>query len=345
LDHRRKLISDIRGASTDTAYMAGMLELAGGALLRGLGYEIAPHPPIEGVTTTPDFAFSSPGGRRVGLLEVTTVAPADDAVARGKVQTSIAAAIDQAIVPTGFALRLEEIVSASSNPSPIKLQRAIQRWIDETCSMASSRSTKGVVEVGGWRVSLELLTVEGFAPQRAIALQGPYTEWLATAADVRKRLEVKAKRYGRNLRLPFVIIIGDTRGRSWGEAQVAGDLAQCLFGDEVIAVTAGEEPESKRRRNGFWLGANGPRNTQVSAVLFFPDLGFWGLRNRLHMPLLALNPWAVHSLPEDFSQLRRMEVENGRPIIRNGCEVADVLGLPDHWPGARVTPIGLGPDS
>jgi hypothetical protein len=85
-------------------------------------------------------------------------------------------------------------------------------------------------------------------------------------------------------------------------------------------------------KNGFWHGPSGPRNTHVSGVLLLPETGLWKLREEKWQPVLAVNPWAEHPLPERLLTMSRFEAEDGRWVFREGKQFSDIVGLPSPWP-------------
>jgi hypothetical protein len=81
-------------------------------------------------------------------------------------------------------------------------------------------------------------------------------------------------------------------------------------------------------RNGFWHGAAGARNRHVSAVALLPDTELWKLRNENRQPILAVNPWARHRLPDALRTLPRFEPDNDLWVFRDGERAIADIGRP-----------------
>ena len=276
---RVELTRRIRTARDDFKYHAAMLEVVTGALLQGLGYSIDPHPSLTGTRTTPDFAVSEALGGRVGYVEATATGLSVHKIAAGKRQKPIYNAIDHISMPTGCFLGFKLLAAGGDSPPLGELRRDVQQWVDRECNAVPAAPLKKIFRLDDWEVELKLFRTEsGKDYQNAIHVTGPYVGWISPIEDIRSKLSEKSKRYGR-LDWPYVIVVGDTHGRSWGTGGVASDLSQAVFGDEVLRWSETAEPTWGRASNGFWLGPKGVRNTHVSAVLFFPDVGIWGLRN------------------------------------------------------------------
>src|SRR5262249_40251806 len=139
--------------------------------------------------------------------------------------------------------------------------------------------------------------------------------------DLRSALSLKSRRYG-NLNAPYLIVVGDGKGQIFGVQDARMALTEALFGDEIATWTPGvSEAKLDHARNGFWRGANGPRNAHVSGVILFPDPDIWGLRSPNKEPVLAINPWAKLSLPDLFKTLTHFEAKDDQWVLKTGTSI------------------------
>lgn len=300
--------------------------------MRGLDFAVEPHP-SSGTSKTPDFAICDNSGRLAGYVEVTTINASSNAVSASNREMVVHRWLDAVRMPPGYFLKYEVLSIGSSNPTVKSIQSSVQAWVDANQHLDLLRPIKNIFNFDDW--SFELSLIDSGAVDKydhAIHLEGPHTQWIGTAHNIKGRLFNKAKRYG-SLGYPYLIVVGDTLDQSWGRDEIRSALSQALFGDEIVRVHLSDfQVQPSRARNGFWLNADGPSRRNVCAVLFFPDIGLWGLRNDLHKPLLAINPWAYHPIPETFLRIPHMVVENDEIVCRSGEEVADLIGLPQLWP-------------
>jgi hypothetical protein len=160
---------------------------------------------------------------------------------------------------------------------------------------------------------------------RPIGVYPTETRWGGSKDAIRKRLSEKAKRY-KNLGEQFVIAVNCVSrwGTDWD------DIVDALFGSLQIVVDARtRQARETRARDGFFMGAKGPQNTRVSAVLVatvFP----WSLVNA--SVKLVLNPWAAHPLAEGALPFDRVSVVAEKLVTEPGLPLKTLLALPDHWP-------------
>lgn len=128
--------------------------------------------------------------------------------------------------------------------------------------------------------------------------------WSVGSADPWRNLppvlEKKAKKYG-DPPLPYIIAVNDIlKQNALGDLEVNA----ALFGvGALIGATPVMIDLSKYRMtddNGLWYGRQGPRNRNVSGVLFVSGLVPKSILNKT--PTLWRNPWASHSFEPSLWQ-------------------------------------------
>ena len=150
------------------------------------------------------------------------------------------------------------------------------------------------------------------------------------ANSIKRAIEVKGNKYGA-LDAPFVVAVNYVGG-----ALSTEEVMEALIGPQTFTYVRGSngpfsEPEPGRRHDGAWLGSRGPRYTRVSAVLIFDGLNSWGCAS---VPVrLWKNPWAARPLPASLDEVPRAEPGDRQFDLVDGKTMADLLSLPDDWPG------------
>jgi hypothetical protein len=317
-----------------------MLELISAALLKGLGFNFETHPELTGKVGRPDFAFSDASGAVSGVLEVTIVASSDRAAGAGKRGSELYDVIDNTRLPPGCFLSFRLRQTGKLTPSKKRVAEEVQHWVDGCAEQAvATGAWRREFEFDDWRIQLGFFRTESLTRfDRAINISHGGAEWASPESDIRAGLSKKADRYG-IADQPFIIVLGNARTPVWGEDRTVECLSDALFGDLVVTISPSDcEGRTTRAGNGFWFGSDGARNQHVSAILFFPDVGLWGLRSELHRPLLAINPFATVPVPKPFFELRRVEFDEGQWMLKDGALVADLIGLPLQWPPPREKP-------
>ena len=133
-------------------------------------------------------------------------------------------------------------------------------------------------------------------------------------------------------------MVADCKGSIVSGDDVSEALIDALFGSQAVICRWFEdgrtETELTRIRDGYWGWHEEPRNRNVSGVLLLPDPDLWKLRDERWQPLIAHNPFATNSLPDELLPLPgyiySSDVDEFRRI--EGTFLADILRLPSEWP-------------
>jgi hypothetical protein len=128
--------------------------------------------------------------------------------------------------------------------------------------------------------------------------------------------------------------VADEKNQLFNKDSIHSALTDAVFGDEIVQFKGGTALIT-RGKNGFWHGPNGPRNKHVSGILLLPETGLWKLREEKWQPVLAVNPWADHPLPDALREMNRFEADGDKWVFRDGKRFADIIRLPDPWPPAE----------
>lgn len=328
--HRSELIARMRAG--DREFQSGSIEIFVHAAFRRLGCDIEVHPVVENTNKRPDFGILDEG-RISAYVEVTTVNPPAAEAAEKNREALIYNAIDRVRLPPGCLLGYDLVKVGSSSPSLGTLVRSIEEWAKENSEAAKQAAVTCRFSVDDWEVELDLLgggSKEKYDHSIGVASGG--VGWIAPHFDLRRALDLKSRKYGR-LQVPYLTVVADAKGQLFGAESTRSALTEAVLGDEVIQFLEGDAAiKLTRANNGFWCGREAPRNTHVSGVMLFPDIGLWGLRSDNLQPVLAINPWAECPLPEALKVFHRFEAEGDKWIYKEGQNIGDILDLPAIWP-------------
>lgn len=327
-----ELIARMRSGG-DRAFHCGFIEIVVHAFLQRLNYKVVAHPVVYGTTKRPDFGILDENERIIAYVEVTTVNPPNSDEASTNRESLIYNAIDKVRLPTGYVLAYSVHRRGISSPSLAPLIREVELWAREAVSTQrpDEKITRRFVS-GDWEIELDLLSGNPTKNyEHSIGIASGAADWIAPHLDLRGALELKSKKYG-DFNAPYLIVVADAKGQLFGVKNTKDALTEAVLGDEIVQWRDGEPPKFARAYNGFWRKRAAPRNTHVSAVLFFPDVGLWGLRSNALQPIFAVNPWAQFPLPDSIKVLGRFESQNDTWSFIEGRNFADILGLPTPWP-------------
>jgi hypothetical protein len=316
---------------SDRQFQCGLVELLVHALLRSVGLKVMIHPALEGTTKRPDFAVLDSENQILSYIEVTTVNPASVADAEENREAPIYNAVDQIKLPQGCVFGYDVVRAGTSSPSLAPLILEIEAWVRQSIAESAGQISTRRFVAGDWEIKLDLFSGGSLQHDRAIGMASGGVGWIAPHLDLRSALEIKSKRYG-DPKAPYLIVVADAKGQLFGADSTKSALTEALLGDEVVRWREGEPAKLGRARNGFWRGRTAPRNTHVSGVMLFPDVGLWGLRSEKLQPILAINPWAKVPLPEILKIPSFFQAEDEKWKFNAGKNIGDILGLPTPWP-------------
>jgi len=316
----------------DREFGAALSELSIQAFIVGSGYQVRPHPQVPGSTKRPDFAAIGHTDAPEAYVEVTTVNPPATEEAEKNRENPIYNAINGAKIPAGSILGYR-LARAGKNSPPLRpLVADVERWARDNAEVAKTKEVSKTFAAGDWVIELDLYSggSDPNPPAEAIGVAQMRGGVISPHKDLRDALYEKSRRYGK-LDKPYLIAVADGKNQLFSKDSIHSALTDAVFGDEIVQFNGGTA-HITRAKNGFWHGPNGPRNKHVSAVLLLPETGLWKLREGKWQPVLAINPWADHPLPDALREMERFEADDGKWVFRDGKRFADIVSLPDPWP-------------
>jgi hypothetical protein len=319
----------------DREFGAALSELSTQALVVGSGFQVRPHPQVPESTKRPDFAAIGQANAPEAYVEVTTVNPPATEEAEKNRENPIYNAINGAKIPAGSILGYR-LARAGKNSPPLRsLLADVERWARDNAEAAKTKEVSKAFAAGDWIIELDLYSGGGDPnpPTEAIGVAQMRGGVITPHKDLRDALYEKSRRYGA-LDKPYLIAVADGKNQLFSKDSIHSALTDAVFGDEIMQFNGGTA-HIIRAKNGFWHGPNEPRNKHVSAVLLLPETGLWKLREEKWQPVLAINPWADHPLPDALREMDRFEADDGKWVFKGGKQFADIIGLPDPWPPAE----------
>jgi hypothetical protein len=102
----------------DLGFATGLSELKLHAALRRRGFHLDPHPELPGTKSRLDFLLRAAGGAGVAYLEVTTINPSAERVARDRREAVVFEAINGAAIPEDLRL-VYEVSAFGEDTNPL----------------------------------------------------------------------------------------------------------------------------------------------------------------------------------------------------------------------------------
>jgi ribosomal L7/L12-like protein len=330
-DDRDALISRMRYGG-DREFGASLAELSLHAFILGSGCKAIPHPEVPGTTKRPDYLVTDQAGAPVAYVEVTTVNPSDQQDAEKNRENPVYNAIDAAGIPAGTSFGYRLVRAGKNSPALKPLVADVERWARDNAEAATTKHVSKTFVAGEWLIELDLYAHGGNGDPASHAIDVVHMGGaiVKPQEELRDALYEKTLKYGAIDR-PYLIAVADGKDQMFGKNSVNRALTETVFGDEIVQDRGGTAYVT-HAKNGFWHGPKGLRNQHVSGVLLFPQTRLWKLREDNWQPALAINPWAERPLSDALRSMHRFEADNGRWVVREGKQFADIVGLPDPWP-------------
>jgi len=302
-------------------------------LLRAHGFRVKTHPTTGTQKSRhPDFLVLR-DDTPVCYFECTLAAdPMIDPAEQARKNT-IMDALNR-IDPGPYILMLEFVAVGSASPSVARLRHEVEAWVRsleerarEDSSTPPSVSASRSWRLDGWELAFTAYRSSNLAKateeRRGIAGHMEGIRYVDSSGRLRRALSQKAKRYGSDLGLPYIVAVNsmDTILEDY-------DVMEALFGEMriVMNIKTGQHHE-ERAPNGIWRRRGDFQYRRMSGVLVVGNLVPWTLWTA---PLkLWHHPDPRHPLdPSDWRIPQMLYDESQHMMIeRSGETGAAVLGL------------------
>jgi hypothetical protein len=332
LDLQQRFRSRIKGQH-DAAYF----ELHLHRLFTQMGFGLGVHPDLEGEKTHPDYLVLRDGAP-LFYLEATIARDSETEASEKQRANQVLEALEQLKSPD-FSLSIRVQGVPTTPPPGAKLRKKLEQWLatlkyEEVVALWQSEDLDSMPRFlwkhEGWELTVEpipkSLERRGSTDVRAIGMTLPEVRTLSLHEDVRKAVELK-NRYG-DLDLPFLLAINVTDEFSVGKI----DVMNALFGEETVIFDRDGARPGSRLPNGAWFTKYGPRNTKISAVMVYANVGPWNAKQR--EPWIVHNPWAKIPFLSTYLPLRQFVADHSTNTMpeQEGPPAGSFLGLPEPWP-------------
>jgi hypothetical protein len=342
--------ADLRGRfrSKDSRAFAGaFFELYCHALLLAQSYAVGVHQTADERQGTRIDLEARKNGEPVFLLECTISAASNEAAGIDSRKEQVYAAIDKLESPN-FFFGVEVKSAGQASLAGAKVRAFLHRQLagldpDEVAAHHVPGDMESIphwtFEDGDWRIVFFPMPIKpearGKTELRPLGARLEPARWIDTTGAIRASLDEKAVRYGQHT-LPYVIAVNGVEEMVFPADEE--DIYAALFGTLAHNVRFNSDArtmdvEPFRKRDGFWLGPEGARNTQVSAILIGSVMP-WSVAAA---PVtLWHNPWAAAPVPLEAWLGPQMvpDMDTGEFQPRPGMSPSEILGLPSHWPRA-----------
>lgn len=324
-------------------HASALFELFLHQYFRQLGYEMVPHPEVQGERTHPDF-LARRNGADCFYLEATVPQirnprPGDQS-RMGQVHEAL-----QRIDSPVYFLWVDHFGYPTATPKMSSLIREVEEWLrslDYEEIQTIVRESDYVdrlpvlrLDAGEMILNIRPIPkserVRGQSGIMPVGVFGPgKAQMVDTVTGIRKAGQSKSKKYG-DLSLPYIVAMNvlEQFARRYS-------VLDALFGREAIRHTGyldgSEKIESVREPDGLWLNNKGPLNTNISAVLIFFGLTPWNLATV--ESVLVENPFALRAFTNELPMKRIVgDVSTGKlSEVVEEQNIENVLKLPSPWP-------------
>jgi hypothetical protein len=308
-------------------------------LMTSMGGKVKCHPQVPWSTRRPDFEVDGLG--QSFLVEAKVVEPDEESRERSVRREEIWDGLNDRVRSEQFFLHVEIIRSGNSSPPTSSLCAEVETWLPtlepamaatalEDGGLDALPTTTWVDDNSGWEVRLSAIPKSSHHPDdRIVGMGGVEALYTNDREAIRSALRKKYAAYGAVLDRPLVVALGFNR---IGVDEV--DITDALFGDEQVTITGigDRDLHMSRATNGLLYGRAGPRAARLSAILTCDLAQPWNLA--VVRPALWRNPWAAHPLAVRFpNALTHEVVDDGVRHVSPSATTAEVLGLPEGWPG------------
>jgi hypothetical protein len=321
----------------DRQHRSAIFELFLHHFLLRCGFQVEFHPDMEGVTTHPDFLVMR-DGRPIFYLEAIAVSNSAQEESESKRIAQVYDTLNTLNSPD-FYLGVRVNGAPDTPPSGAKLRQDLERWLSGLDWQAIQQSYlderyEGIPSYewshDGWDVLFEPIPkspdARGTKADQSIGMTMPMHAIQLNLDKEVKEAVIKKDRYG-NVTLPLVVAVQVIHDFAIKKI----DVMDGLLGEEAISLDCDRRPQAARVPNGAWFSPQGPKHTNISAVLAWPTLDPW--KFTAIEPIVVHHPCAAHPLPPDtFPITQNVVDQNIRALVeQKGVAMSEILELPPHW--------------
>src|SRR5882762_9349322 len=292
-------------SGVDVHFGSAFHELSLHELLLRQSCKARPHPTAATSKKRPDFSVVEPDGSEF-LLEAkvsTAIASGPD---RDPRLSGLQDFLNELQIP-GFLLGVDELSCGATNLSPKSLRRHIQESLQNVVTDQSSFVRLPTFKTNdGWKIRLTAISeATPEVNKTTVRYQAWSHMWTGPSYSLHDALKGKARRYGTELGMPFVIAVN-----SFDALLCTSDFEAALFGEHAL-----------------WGTADNPQYSRVSAVLYTTNLWPQTLLMGQVESRLYLNPFADWPYQGTLTKLDTFKFEGGSWSHESGTPMYHLLKL------------------
>lgn len=308
------------------------------------GFELEPHPTLDGTSKRPDFLVKGHGIEFYLEAKEST----DKSGAERSVENRINRLYDQINKTNSpnFFFRINELLLKTDNqPSGKKVIRFLENELpkydpEELTQKLQENGLEGVdtlhFEDDDLKLTISLIpkspNARGKEGIRPIGIYPFTTTWGGSDTSIKTAIEKKSTRYGL-LDKPYLICINSTSDRTTDHYEVMN----ALFGS--LQVTFSTDPNNRdekwtRALDGVFLNSKGPKITRVSAILI-TNVHSANLHIASHW--LVKHPFAKQEIDLSKIDITKILVDENQIKTISGKTIKEILEIPDNWMDIGIT--------
>jgi len=328
-------------SSEDNTFHSAFWELYWYTLLRMQGFHVEVHVAEKESNRNRDFRCSI--GSVVFFLEATVVYESVEEQKQSDIRNKIIDHINQHAFVPGFRYDLDITLQGKTFPKLSKITRELRSWVSffnredlwEKTQLSGYKDLPTIqLSSGEWSFTFRLIPrskdEELVEDARSIAI-GPMMSRCWNPEDsIRNSLKRKAIHYKQS---GFAYFIAINCFFNFPLNNDNEDIIAALYGTPTVIYNPHTQQGCpSRKRNGFWIGPNGPCNRNITGVLYCDRLSPWTVSKS--SPILFENPWTRYPIPEGILLFTRVTLNetSQRLITSPGIHARDMLGLSEEWP-------------
>jgi hypothetical protein len=307
--------------------------------LRRLGFTVTCHPDLDDTGTHPDFLAENEDCSFYVEAKILSEDKID--ADREQRRRRVYDEINDRVVSEKFWLRIQVDEETKQSPAVSRLAKDLQAWLDElepdeVRQQFEQGGTFGVEghtwrdNNAGWQLTFFPMAKSSHVDgDHVLGTFGAEARTIDDTTSVRQAIEGKARKYGKALGRPLILALGlfrmfvdDT------------DVMDALYGDAVLLIDPNTGDHTPYRKpNGVWIGPNGPRREQLSAVVTCENPEAW--RAAKLEPHLWVNPWAAEPLQCEPPYMAVSKIDESGFVGKDASSapLRDLLELSENWPG------------
>lgn len=342
-EHQDELRQRIVTSKSDIESTA--FELALHAALKAAGAEVEIHPKVSDETDKrPDFLVRLASGFEFYLEAVLARGQSDEERNREAVVNQVYAVIDRKLISPEYFWAVTVHAQGPAAPSVKQIVHALATYakqLDRDAVLVEFKehgfdtTERLVFEDAGWNIVFIPIPKKpesfGKPDHRPLgSFHMPSAVRCNDEEDIRAAVKFKVKHHAA-VDKPYVVAVNACNWSADLE-----DFINGLYGSDQVTVTTfadgSYQTENTRGLDGVWLGEQGPKNSNLIAVLGVRRFNAWSVSGATFT--LFENPYIAFPPEARIPNLPRYEAVDGKLVNVPGATLGQLFDLSPAWPKA-----------